>query len=144
MQVFASFSLIGSFWLLYLLGYKLSTAVWVGLIVLAGIDAETGVIMLLYLDIAYNKRRDEGGLSETALREAVMEGAVRRLRPKIMTASVIVAGLLPLLFGTGPGSDVMKRIAAPMVGGVVTSVLLELLIYPVVYSIWRGKGVNVR
>ncbi len=138
------FSLIGSFWLLYLLGYKLSTAVWVGLIALAGIDAETGVIMLLYLDIAYNKRRGDGGLSETALREAVMEGAVRRLRPKIMTASVIVAGLLPLLFGTGPGSDVMKRIAAPMVGGVVTSVLLELLIYPVVYSIWRGKGVNVR
>ncbi len=133
------FSLIGSFWLLYILGYKLSTAVWVGLIALAGIDAETGVIMLLYLDIAYNKRKSSGELTETSLREAIMEGAVRRLRPKIMTASVIVAGLLPLLFGEGPGADVMKRIAAPMVGGVFTSVLLELIIYPLIYSLWRGR-----
>ncbi len=134
------FSLVGSFWLLYLLNYNMSVAVWVGIIALAGLDAETGVIMLLYLDLAYNKWKKEGRLNSLAdLREAIMYGAVKRIRPKIMTVSVILAGLVPLLFATGAGSDVMKRIAAPMVGGIVTSALLELLIYPAIFMLWKGR-----
>lgn len=134
------FSLVGSFWLLYLLNYNLSIAVWVGIIALAGLDAETGVIMLLYLDLAYEKWRKEGRLNSAAdLKDAIMFGAVKRIRPKIMTVSVILAGLVPVMFSHGAGSDVMKRIAAPMVGGVVTSTMLELIIYPAVFMIWRSR-----
>ena len=132
------FSLIGAFWLVYLLGYNLSIAVAVGLIALAGVDAETGVVMLLYLDLAYHKWKDKGLIrSEKDLEEAVIEGAVKRVRPKMMTVMAILMGLLPIMWGTGASSDVMKRIAAPMVGGIVTSFLLELLIYPVIFTIWK-------
>jgi Cu(I)/Ag(I) efflux system membrane protein CusA/SilA len=134
------FSLVGSFWLLYLLDYNMSIAVWVGIIALAGLDAETGVVMLLYLDLAHEKWRKEGKLNGLQdLRESVMYGAVKRIRPKIMTVSVILAGLIPIMFSHGTGADVMKRIAAPMVGGVVTSTILELVIYPAIYMIWRGR-----
>ncbi len=132
------FSLVGAFWLLYLLGYNLSTAVAVGLIALAGVDAETGVVMLLYLDLAYHKWKDEGRIkSEKDLEESVIDGAVKRVRPKMMTVMAILMGLLPIMWSTGAGSDVMKRIAAPMVGGIVTSFILELLIYPVIFTIWK-------
>ncbi len=135
------FSLVGSFWLLYILNYNMSIAVWVGIIALAGLDAETGVVMLLYLDLAYEKWMKEGKLKNVAdLKDAVMYGAVKRIRPKIMTVSVILAGLIPIMFSHGTGADVMKRIAAPMVGGVITSTILELIIYPVIYMIWRGRG----
>ena len=133
------FSLIGAFWFLYLLGYNLSIAVWVGIIALAGLDAETGVVMLLYLDHAYDDWKKKGlmrGLRD--LKEAIHHGAVKRVRPKIMTASVIIAGLMPIMWSHGAGADVMNRIAAPMVGGVVTSVLLELAVYPVIYYLWKG------
>jgi copper/silver efflux system protein len=132
------FSLIGAFWLLYLLGYNLSIAVAVGLIALAGVDAETGVVMLLYLDLAYNKWKDDGRInSPKELEESVIEGAVKRVRPKMMTVMAILMGLLPIMWSTGAGADVMKRIAAPMVGGIVTSFLLELLVYPVIFTIWK-------
>jgi copper/silver efflux system protein len=135
------FSLVGSFWLLYLLNYNLSIAVWVGIIALAGLDAETGVIMLLYLDLAYDQWRREGRLNTRAdLRESILHGAVKRIRPKIMTVSVILAGLVPIMFSHGTGADVMKRIAAPMVGGVITSTILELIIYPVIYMLWKGRS----
>jgi copper/silver efflux system protein len=134
------FSLVGSFWLLYLLGYNMSIAVWVGIIALAGLDAETGVVMLLYLDLAHEQWRKEGKLKSLQdLRESVMHGAVKRIRPKMMTVSVILAGLIPIMFSHGTGADVMKRIAAPMVGGVVTSTILELVIYPAIYMIWRSR-----
>jgi copper/silver efflux system protein len=134
------FSLVGSFWLLYMLNYNMSIAVWVGLIALAGLDAETGVIMLLYLELAYEQWKKAGKLRTPAdLKEAVMYGAVKRIRPKIMTVSVILAGLIPIMFSTGAGSDVMKRIAAPMVGGVITSTILELIIYPAIYMIWKER-----
>ncbi len=132
------FSLVGSFWFLYLLNYNMSIAVWVGIIALAGLDAETGVVMLLYLELAYDKWKRNGKLkTENDLKEAVMEGAVKRIRPKIMTVSVILAGLVPIMFSHGAGSDIMKRIAAPMIGGVVTSTILELLIYPAIYITWK-------
>ncbi len=135
------FSLVGSFWFLYILHYNMSTAVWVGLIALAGLDAETGVVMLLYLDLAFEKWKREGRLhGKAGLKNAVMEGAVKRIRPKIMTVSVILAGLIPVMFSHGAGSDVMKRIAAPMVGGVLTSTLLELIIYPSIYMLWKERG----
>ncbi|HWR69092.1 MAG TPA: efflux RND transporter permease subunit, partial [Desulfomonilia bacterium] len=134
------FSLVGSFWLLYLMGYNLSIAVWVGIIALAGLDAETGVVMLLYLDLAYERWKKDGRLKTLGdLRDAVMDGAVKRIRPKIMTVSVILAGLLPIMFSSGAGSDIMKRIAAPMIGGVVTSTILELLIYPSIFYLWKGR-----
>jgi Cu(I)/Ag(I) efflux system membrane protein CusA/SilA len=134
------FSLVGSFWFLYILNYNMSIAVWVGMIALAGLDAETGVVMLLYLDLAHEKWKREGRLqSIDDLRESVMYGAVKRIRPKIMTVSVILAGLIPIMFSTGTGADVMKRIAAPMIGGVVTSTILELILYPVIYMIWKGR-----
>ncbi len=137
------FSLVGSFWLLYLLNFNLSIAVWVGIIALVGLDAETGVVMLLYLDLAYEKWQQEGRLKSLAdLEAAVMFGAVKRIRPKIMTASVILAGLVPIMFSHGTGADVMKRIAAPMVGGVVTSTILELIIYPAIYMLWRGRSLK--
>jgi Cu(I)/Ag(I) efflux system membrane protein CusA/SilA len=134
------FSLVGSFWLLYILNYNMSIAVWVGIIALAGLDAETGVIMLLYLELAYEQWKKGGKMRSIAdLKEAIMHGAVKRIRPKIMTVSVILAGLIPIMFSHGAGSDVMKRIAAPMVGGVITSTILELLIYPAIYMIWKGR-----
>lgn len=136
------FSLVGSFWFLHFLGYNMSIAVWVGIIALAGLDAETGVIMLLYLELAHDKWQREGRLQSIPdLKEAIMFGAVKRIRPKIMTVCIILAGLIPIMFSNGAGSDVMKRIAAPMVGGVVTSTILELLIYPAIYLIWKGRGV---
>jgi Cu(I)/Ag(I) efflux system membrane protein CusA/SilA len=136
------FSLVGAFWLLYLLHYNLSVAVWVGLIALAGLDAETGVVMLLYLDHAWDKFQAAGRLRTPAdLRLAVIDGAVQRIRPKIMTVCAILFGLLPIMWSpvTQAGADVMKRIAAPMVGGVVTSAVLELLLYPTIYFLWRRR-----
>ena len=133
------FSLVGAFWLIYWLDYDMSIAVWVGIIALAGLDAETGVVMLLYLKLAYRKAVKDGLMgTRPQLIDAIYEGAVHRVRPKIMTASVILAGLLPIMWSHGTGADVMKRIAAPMVGGVVTSVIMELAVYPVIYYIWKG------
>ena len=133
------FSLVGTFWLLYWLDYNMSIAVWVGIIALAGLAAETGVVMLLYLDVSYNQALREGRMrTRQDLVDAIYHGAVTRLRPKIMTASVIMAGLIPIMWSHGTGADVMKRIAAPMVGGVVTSVILVLGVYPVIYYIWKG------
>jgi len=132
-------SLVGTFWLLYALGYNMSIAVWVGIIALAGVSAETGVVMLLYLDGAFEEATREGHLRSRAdLVEAVYEGAVKRVRPVIMLGSVITAGLLPIMWSHGTGADVMKRIAAPMVGGVVTAVVVVLLVYPAIYFVWRG------
>jgi Cu(I)/Ag(I) efflux system membrane protein CusA/SilA len=135
------FSAIGAFWLVYLLGYNMSVGVWVGLIALLGVDAETGVFMLLYLDLAYAQARRDGRLRNRAeLRDAVMEGAVRRLRPKFMTVAAMTLGLIPIMLATGTGSDVMKRIAAPLLGGIVTSFLLELLVYPPLFQIWKWRS----
>jgi Cu(I)/Ag(I) efflux system membrane protein CusA/SilA len=132
------FSAIGAFWFLYLLDYNLSIGVWVGLIALLGVDAETGVFMLLYLDLAYEKAKKEGRLRSLAdLQEAIRYGAVKRLRPKFMTVATTFLGLVPILWSIGTGSDVMKRIAAPMIGGIFTSFLLELLVYPAIYQIWK-------
>ncbi|PWB90077.1 CusA/CzcA family heavy metal efflux RND transporter [Methylocystis sp. MitZ-2018] len=132
------FSLVGAFLLLWMLGYHLSVAVWVGIIALAGVDAETGMVMLLYLDVAYERWKREGRMNSIGeLEGAVMEGAVQRVRPKMMTVLAILMGLLPIMWGNETGSDVMKRIAAPMVGGVVTSFILELLIYPAIYVLWK-------
>ena len=132
------FSAIGAVWFLYFLGYNMSIAVWVGLIALVGVDAETGVFMLLYLDLAYERARAEGRLgSLPELRQAIMEGAVTRLRPKFMTVATMFVGLAPIMWADGTGADVMKRIAAPLIGGLVTSFLLELVIYPPVYQLWK-------
>ena len=132
------FSLVGAFWLLFLLGYNMSVAVWVGIIALAGVDAETGVVMLLYLDHAFDRFKAEGRMNSLRdLQDAVEDGAVKRIRPKMMTVMAILMGLLPIMWGHGAGADVMKRIAAPMVGGVVTSFVLELLIYPVIFTVWK-------
>ena len=137
------FSLVGAFWFLYFLGYNLSMAVWVGIIALAGLDAETGVVMLLYLDHAYDDWKKKGMMRGVKdLKEAIHHGAVQRVRPKIMTASVIIAGLVPIMWSHGTGADVMKRIAAPMVGGVVTSVMLELAVYPVIYFFWKSRSLQ--
>jgi copper/silver efflux system protein len=137
------FSLVGSFWTLYWLHYNMSVAVWVGLIALAGVSAEIGVVMLLYLDLAYEQWKREGRLRTTAdLRDAIYQGAVKRLRPTAMTASVIIAGLLPILWSHGTGADVMKRIATPMVGGVITATLMALLIYPAAFYLWRSRQVK--
>jgi Cu(I)/Ag(I) efflux system membrane protein CusA/SilA len=134
------FSLVGAIWILYLLDYNLSVAVWVGLIALAGLDAETGVVMLLYLDLAYAQWKDEGRMRTTNdLRDAIYHGAVKRVRPKAMTAAVIIAGLLPILWSHGAGADVMKRIATPMIGGVVTSTIMELAVYPAIFYVWRRR-----
>jgi len=132
------FSAVGAIWLLYLLGYNLSIAVWVGLIALMGVDAETGMFMLLYLDLAYQDAKARGEMgSWNELREAIVEGAVKRLRPKVMTVGVMFMGLIPIMWATGAGSDVMKRIAAPMIGGIFTSFILELMVYPAIYAIWK-------
>jgi len=132
------FSLVGAFWLLWLLGYNLSVAVWVGIIALAGVDAETGVVMLLYLDQSYDRFKQQGRLRNPQdLQEAIEDGAVKRIRTKMMTVMAILMGLLPIMWSHGAGADVMKRIATPMVGGVVTSFVLELLIYPVIFAVWK-------
>lgn len=116
----------------------MSIGVWVGLIALLGVDAETAVFMLLYLDLSYEEAKQQGRLrSAEELREAVVHGAVKRVRPKLMTVATMFVGLLPILWSTGTGSDVMKRIAAPMVGGIATSFLLELLVYPAIYELWK-------
>jgi Cu(I)/Ag(I) efflux system membrane protein CusA/SilA len=134
------FSLVGAIGVLALLNYNLSVAVWVGIIALAGLDAETGVVMLLYLDLAYEDWKRRGLMSNPAhLRDAIYHGAVKRVRPKAMTACVIIAGLLPILWSHGTGADVMKRIATPMIGGVVTSTLMELLVYPAIFYLWRSR-----
>jgi Cu(I)/Ag(I) efflux system membrane protein CusA/SilA len=138
------FSLIGAVWLLWILDYNLSIAVWVGLIALAGLDAETGVVMLLYLKLAWQERRDAGMLTTFAdLREAIVDGAARRVRPKLMTVLTTVVGLAPILWSTGTGADVMKRVAAPMVGGLTTSFLLELTVYPALFAIWKRRALPV-
>jgi Cu(I)/Ag(I) efflux system membrane protein CusA/SilA len=132
------FSAIGAIWLLYLLDYNMSIGVWVGLIALLGVDAETAVFMLLYLDLSYEKAKQQGRLGSLAgLRAAVQEGAVKRIRPKFMTVACMFLGLVPIMWSAGAGADVMKRIAAPMIGGVFTSFVLELVVYPAVYEVWK-------
>ncbi|HEY1694322.1 MAG TPA: CusA/CzcA family heavy metal efflux RND transporter [Polyangiaceae bacterium] len=134
------FSLVGAVWLLFLLHYSVSVAVWVGVIALAGLDAETGVVMLLYLTLAHTRWTREGRMrTREDLREAIVEGAAKRLRPKLMTVATMILGLVPILWSTGTGADVMKRIAAPMVGGLVTSFLLELTVYPAIFAVWKGR-----
>ncbi|MBV9107572.1 MAG: efflux RND transporter permease subunit [Verrucomicrobia bacterium] len=137
------FSLIGAFWYIYLLGYNMSVAVWIGLVALAGLDAETGVVMLLYLDLSWEKFRANGRMNSLSdLFDSVREGAVQRIRPKMMAVCAILFGLLPIMWSPDyqAGSDVMKRIAAPMIGGVITSAVLNLLIYPVIYVMWRRRS----
>jgi len=135
------FSLIGAVWLLWFLGYNISIAVWVGMIALMGLDAETGVFMLLFLDLSYNEAVAKGRMStEKDLEEAIVHGAVKRVRPKMMTVMAAFMGLLPIMWATGAGSDMMKRIAAPMVGGLVTSFILELMVYPAIYAVWKGRS----
>ena len=136
------FSAIGAVWFLWLLGYNMSVGVWVGLIALLGVDAETGVFMLLYLDLAWEEAVREGRMgTREELREAIVQGAAKRIRPKFMTVATTFLGLVPILWATGTGADVMKRIAAPMVGGIFTSFLLELLVYPAIYEVWRGRSI---
>ena len=132
------FAAVGAIWYLSYLGYNLSVAVWVGIIALAGVAAETGVVMLVYLDEAYERRVREGRMTTAQdLHDAIMEGAVQRVRPKMMTVAAIMGGLLPIMWTTGTGADVMKRIAAPMIGGMVSSTVLTLLVIPVLYMLWR-------
>jgi copper/silver efflux system protein len=139
------FSAIGAFWLMWILGYNMSIAVWVGLIALLGLDAETGVFMLLFLDLSHDQAKRQGRLNTREdLVEAVIHGAVKRVRPKAMTVCAAFMGLLPIMWSMGSGADVMKRIAAPMVGGLATSFLLELLVYPAVYYLWKGKSLETQ
>jgi Cu(I)/Ag(I) efflux system membrane protein CusA/SilA len=135
------FSAVGAVWLMWALGYNVSIAAWVGMIALMGLDAETGVFMLLFLDLSHDEAKARGQLRTRGdLVEAIVHGAVKRVRPKAMTVAAAFTGLLPIMWSTGTGADVMKRIAAPMVGGLVTSFILELLVYPPVYLLWKGKG----
>jgi Cu(I)/Ag(I) efflux system membrane protein CusA/SilA len=132
------FALVGGIWLIYLLGYHVSVAVVVGFIALAGLAAETGVVMLVYLDEAYERYRSQGKMkSSKDLRTAIIEGAVERVRPKLMTVATTLIGLLPVMYGSEAGAQVMKRIAAPMVGGLVSSTVLTLIIIPAIYDIWK-------
>ncbi|HUY88238.1 MAG TPA: CusA/CzcA family heavy metal efflux RND transporter [Pirellulales bacterium] len=134
------FSLIGAVWYLWLLGYHMSIAVWVGMIALMGLDAETGVFMLLFLDLSYQDAVRQGKMrTYEDLREAIIHGAVKRVRPKLMTVAAAMMGLLPIMWSLGTGADMMKRIAAPMIGGLVTSFALELLVYPCIYAIWKWR-----
>jgi len=134
------FSAVGAVWLLYALGYNVSIGVWVGLIALLGLDAETGIFMLLYLDLSYADAKAKGLVRNRAeLNEAILHGAVQRVRPKVMTVACAFFGLVPIMWSTGAGADVMKRIAAPMIGGLFTSFLMELLVYPAVYLLWRKR-----
>jgi Cu(I)/Ag(I) efflux system membrane protein CusA/SilA len=135
------FALVGGVWLIYVLDYNLSVAVVVGFIALAGLAAETGVVMLVYLDESYHRRQAHGRIrSPRDLQDAIVEGAVDRVRPKLMTVATTLIGLLPVMWGSATGSEVMKRIAAPMVGGLVSSTILTLIIIPVVYDIWKRSG----
>jgi copper/silver efflux system protein len=137
------FSAVGAVWLLLALGYNVSIAVWVGMIALMGLDAETGVFMLLFLDLSYDEDRKKGLLkSPQGLVEAIVHGAVKRVRPKAMTVCAAMLGLLPIMWSTGTGADLMKRIAAPMVGGLVTSFAMELLVYPAIYFLWRQRSLR--
>jgi Cu(I)/Ag(I) efflux system membrane protein CusA/SilA len=137
------FSLVGAVWLLWALDYNVSIAVWVGMIALMGLDAETGVFMLLFLDLAHDEAKAAGRLRSFGdLQEAIVHGAVKRLRPKMMTVTAAFMGLMPIMWSMGTGADVMKRVAAPMVGGLATSFLLELLVYPAVYLLWRRREVE--
>ena len=139
------FSLVGGIWLLDLLDYNLSVAVWVGIIALAGVAAETGVVMIVYLDEVYERRLREGLMSsQRDLYDAIIEGAVQRVRPKMMTVMAIIAGLLPIMWSHGTGADVMKRIAAPMIGGMVTSTILTLAVIPAIYALWRAREVKAK
>jgi Cu(I)/Ag(I) efflux system membrane protein CusA/SilA len=132
------FSVVGAVWLLWALDYNVSIATWVGVIALMGLDAETGVFMLLFLDLAYeDARRNDRLRSFAELQEAVVHGAVRRIRPKLMTVGSAMIGLMPIMLSVATGSDMMKRVTAPMVGGLATSFLLELLVYPPIYLLWR-------
>jgi Cu(I)/Ag(I) efflux system membrane protein CusA/SilA len=134
------FSAVGAFWLLFALGYNISIAVWVGLIALMGLDAETGVFMLLFLDLSYNEAKERGKLQTLQdLKEAIVHGAVKRVRPKAMTVCAAFIGLLPIMWATGTGADLMKRIAAPMIGGLITSFIMELLVYPAIYYLWKSR-----
>src|SRR5262249_20174174 len=136
------FSAIGACWLLWLLHYNLSIAVWVGLIALMGLDAETGVFMLLFLGLAWHEAARAGWLETFAdLEEAIVPGAVRRIRPKLMTVACAFIGLVPVMFSTGSGADMMKRVAAPLMRGLVTSFVLELLVYPGIYAVWKWRFV---
>jgi hypothetical protein len=139
------FSAVGAVWLLYALGYNMSIGVWVGLIALLGLDAETGIFMLLYLDLSHDERLAAGTLNTREdLNEAIMHGAVQRVRPKVMTVACAFFGLVPIMWSTGAGADVMKRIAAPMIGGLFTSFLMELLVYPAIYLLWRERSLPLR
>jgi Cu(I)/Ag(I) efflux system membrane protein CusA/SilA len=134
------FSVVGAVWLMYALGYNVSIAAWVGMIALMGLDAETGVFMLLFLDLSYDDAKARGRLRTMAeLKEAIVHGAVKRVRPKMMTVTAAFMGLMPIMWATGTGADVMKRVAAPMVGGLVTSFLMELLVYPAIYLLWKQR-----
>jgi copper/silver efflux system protein len=134
------FSVVGAVWLMYALDYNVSIAAWVGMIALMGLDAETGVFMLLFLDLSYAEAKKEGRLQSMAdLHEAIVHGAVKRVRPKMMTVTAAFMGLMPIMWSTGTGSDVMKRVAAPMVGGLATSFLMELLVYPAIYLLWKWR-----
>jgi Cu(I)/Ag(I) efflux system membrane protein CusA/SilA len=136
------FSAVGAVWSIYLCHYNMSVAVWAGILALLSIDAETGVFMLLYLSMAYDQAAREGRLNDwTDLRKAVIFGAARRLRPKFMTFATTCLGLLPVMWSLGTGSEVMKRIAAPMVGGIFTSFILELLVYPSIYEMWKRRSI---
>jgi Cu(I)/Ag(I) efflux system membrane protein CusA/SilA len=135
------FSCIGAIWVLYLDGYQLSLPVWIGLIALVGVDAQTGVFMLLYLNLAWSSAASEGRLrNQRDYVEAIVQGAARRIRPKFMTVATMFIGLIPILLTDGIGSGIMKRIAAPVVGGLATSFLMELIVYPVLYAIWKKSG----
>jgi len=137
------FSLIGAVWFLYILGYNISIAVWVGMIALMGLDAETGVFMLLFLDLSYNDMVAQGRMKTFAdLKEAIIHGAVKRIRPKMMTVMAMFMGLIPIMWSMGTGADMMKRIAAPMIGGILTSFILELLVYPPLYAMWKQREFN--
>jgi Cu(I)/Ag(I) efflux system membrane protein CusA/SilA len=137
------FALVGGVWLIYLLGYHVSVAVVVGFIALAGLAAETGVVMLVYLDETFERYRSHGKLtSHTNLKAAIIEGAVERVRPKLMTVATTLIGLLPVMYGSEAGAQVMKRIAAPMVGGLVSSTILTLIIIPAIYDIWKRWELN--
>ena len=137
------FSAVGSIWMISALGYNMSIAVWLGILALLGIDAETGVFMLLYLDLAYEAaRREHPQFTQVHLYDAIVEGAARRLRPKFMTFAIMCIGLIPILWSNGTGSEIMKRMAAPMIGGIFTSFILELLVYPPIYAVWREKGLK--
>src|SRR5205807_8103389 len=135
------FSAVGALWMVYLLGYNMSSAVWVGIIALLGIDAETGVFMLLYLDLTFAQAsRGKERLTRARLYEAIVEGAAKRLRPKLMTFAAMSTGLIPILWSSGTGSEIMKRVAAPLVGGIVTSFIQELAVYPAIYALWRARS----